>query len=219
MLKRFMLAGAAALAASSAAHAAVTVTITPGDTNYAQDLVAVPNSKILWDFDTIFAPGYNYTPVTAEATGSVTNVTLTPLGDRTRYGSVNPTDSPAIFTTPHGLESFSMLVGSPDTFNRIRFIGLDGVTVIGDLKGSTGLFGTFNPVNGANVARRFTWSFGGAKVGSIQFYSNVNKSSYAFEFDRLSGVVPEPTTWALMLLGFFGLGAMLRQRRASSVPA
>jgi hypothetical protein len=27
--------------------------------------------------------------------------------------------------------------------------------------------------------------------------------------------VPEPTAWALMIAGFFGLGGMLRRRRAA----
>ena len=34
---------------------------------------------------------------------------------------------------------------------------------------------------------------------------------------RGGGVVPEPATWAMMLVGFGGLGAMLRRRRAQSV--
>jgi hypothetical protein len=93
------------------------------------------------------------------------------------------------------------------------------VTVLGDLTGATGLFGSIHPVAGQDIARRVTYSFGGAKVGSVEFFSNVNKNSFAFEFDRISGVVPEPTSWALMLMGFFGLGALLRQRRLSPVAA
>ena len=33
------------------------------------------------------------------------------------------------------------------------------------------------------------------------------------------GAVPEPTTWAMMLLGFFGLGALLRRSRRQGGPA
>ena len=33
--------------------------------------------------------------------------------------------------------------------------------------------------------------------------------------DFVAGVVPEPATWAMMLLGFGGLGATMRQRRKS----
>jgi hypothetical protein len=201
---------------AGAANATVTVTVNPAVHNYATDVLAVPDSKVLWDFDTIFVPGYNYVPLSAEAIGSVPNTTLAPTGDTTVYGSVNPGNSPAIFTTPAaGLQSFSMLVGSPDTFNRIRFIGTDGVTVLGDLTGATGLFGSISPVDGADIARRVTWSFGGAAVRTVELYSNVDTKSFAFEFDRISasGGVPEPATWAMMLLGFFGLGATLRARR------
>ena len=34
-----------------------------------------------------------------------------------------------------------------------------------------------------------------------------------------SGGVPEPATWAMMLTGFGGLGALMRRRRALSVAA
>jgi hypothetical protein len=215
-----MLAGAAALAFAGAAHASVTVTWNPAVTDYASDVAAVPDSQILWDFDTIFAPGYNYVPLTAQAVGNVPNVTLQPKGDTTVYGSVNPGNSPAVFTTPAaGLKTFSLLVGSMDTFNRIQFIATDGVTVLGDLTGSTGLFGSYTPINGANVATRFTYTFGGAAVGTVNFYSSVNSHSYAFEFDRISGAVPEPAAWAMMILGFFGLGATLRSRKMASAIA
>jgi hypothetical protein len=36
--------------------------------------------------------------------------------------------------------------------------------------------------------------------------------------DHLAGAVPEPATWATMLLGFFGLGAALRSRRKLASP-
>jgi hypothetical protein len=207
------LAASAALAFTGAANAAVNVTVNPTVSDYATDVAAVPDSQVLWDFDTIFAPGYSYSPVSATASGNVTNVTKQPTGDTTIYGTVNPTDSPAVFTTTsQGLSHFSMLVGSPDTFNRMVFLGLDGVTVLADLTGATGLFGSVSPVNGSDTAYRVTWDFG-AQIGSVELYSNANADSYAYEFDRISGVVPEPASWAMMLIGFFGLGATLRSSR------
>ena len=115
----------------------------------------------------------------------------------------------AFTTTASGLTSFSLLVGSPDTYNRIVFYDLSH-NVIGDMTGSTGLFGTFAQTNGADIARRFTYSTNnGQHIGEVDFYSTQN----AFEFDRIAGVVPEPATWAMMLVGFFGLGATLRSRK------
>jgi hypothetical protein len=217
LILRTALAASAALAFAGVANASVTVTVNPSVTDYASDVLAVPDSNILWDFDTIFAPGYNYAPLSSTGIGNVSNVQLQPLGDTTVYGTVNPNpgSSPATFTTtPAGLTSFSLLVGSPDLFNRMRFIGLDGTTVVGDLDGSTGLFGSLTPVNGSNIAGRVTYTFSQA-IGSVEFYSNVNSKSFAFEFDRISGAVPEPATWAMMLLGFFGLGATLRSRKVA----
>ena len=55
-----------------------------------------------------------------------------------------------------------------------------------------------------------------APVTAITFTSSQN----SFEFDKLAGGVPEPTSWALMILGFGGAGAVLRgQRRRQAVAA
>lgn len=59
---------------------------------------------------------------------------------------------------------------------------------------------------------------------SVNGFTNLNSLSFAgsssfpeFALDNIvlssSSAVPEPSTWAMMLLGFFGLGAALRSRR------
>jgi hypothetical protein len=48
-------------------------------------------------------------------------------------------------------------------------------------------------------------------LGTIDGYQ-WNNNSGAFSLD-LSGGVPEPSTWAMMLVGFGGLGAAMRSRR------
>jgi hypothetical protein len=40
-----------------------------------------------------------------------------------------------------------------------------------------------------------------------------------FNFEVSAGGVPEPATWGLMLMGFGGLGAMMRRRRAMALAA
>jgi hypothetical protein len=41
----------------------------------------------------------------------------------------------------------------------------------------------------------------------------------AFTANGALGGVPEPATWAMMLIGFGGLGAMIRRRRATTATA
>jgi hypothetical protein len=62
--------------------------------------------------------------------------------------------------------------------------------------------------------------FGSEGNGTIQFigtFKSISWTNPTFEnwygFDVGVGAVPEPSTWAMMLVGFGGLGAMLRSRR------
>ena len=212
-MKQTLLATAVAfagvLAISGSANAASSITVGAA-TNYAADVIAVPDAQIIWDFDTIFNPLFDYTPSSAVDIGSTPGISQAPTGNTTVYGVVDPTQSPATFEAFKGLKSFSFMVGSPDKFNRIRFLRTNN-TVLADLTGGTGLFGALAPIKGPT--RRVNYDFGVDKVGKIEFYSNVNASSYAFEFDRFAGVVPEPASWALMITGFFGLGTVLRASR------
>jgi len=61
-MKRFLIGTAAAIGAavaiSSAASAAVVITVNPAVTDYNSDVLAVPDSQIVWDFDTIADPRF-----------------------------------------------------------------------------------------------------------------------------------------------------------------
>ena len=41
-------------------------------------------------------------------------------------------------------------------------------------------------------------------------------SQAAFEIDEVAAAVPEPATWAIMLLGFGMIGSALRRRRVTA---
>ena len=111
--------------------------------------------------------------------------------------------------------------------NRFSFIFLEGVS--GSIDQSSSTF--FDATTGETWAAQF---FGGDKVvftaapGSkisagdkffvnVAFTGAVDTSTFSFAglWTDAAGVVPEPTTWALMLGGFGLAGVALRRRRVA----
>ncbi|WP_394763868.1 PEPxxWA-CTERM sorting domain-containing protein [Phenylobacterium sp.] len=61
-----------------------------------------------------------------------------------------------------------------------------------------------------------------AATETLSFYSVATPQQPPFALVgsvSLKGAVPEPATWAMMLVGFGGLGAMIRKRRAATAAA
>ncbi|MGZ6018113.1 MAG: PEPxxWA-CTERM sorting domain-containing protein [Phenylobacterium sp.] len=56
-------------------------------------------------------------------------------------------------------------------------------------------------------------AFGVNDHGDVVLTTDIQRGPNNFIFN--AGGVPEPATWAMMLTGFFGLGSMLRRRRAA----
>jgi len=58
------------------------------------------------------------------------------------------------------------------------------------------------------------WSFANdqAQAGAVQNANSDSADMNVWAF-RVAGSVPEPATWAMMLLGFAGIGAVMRARR------
>ncbi|HEY5289627.1 MAG TPA: PEPxxWA-CTERM sorting domain-containing protein [Caulobacteraceae bacterium] len=93
----------------------------------------------------------------------------------------------AIVGSPSYTVTWSQPGGSPVSF------GLNGTSPWGTLAGIAG---------GAN----FIWATAPA-----------NDTGESFFETKISPALPEPATWAMMLAGFGGLGAMLRRRRGTAV--
>lgn len=126
--------------------------------------------------------------------------------DPTHYLTIPANKSATLFSTA-GLLNFSFYMGSADTYNRVRFIGTNYDETL-----SGGAFTGGYVGQSWNWGRRINFDFGGARVSQVILSSTGN----SFELDNLAGstgAVPEPATWAMMIMGFGAVGAMHRQRR------
>ena len=228
-MKLFAVAAAAAfLTMAGAANATITVTGT------SQDQLAVNVGSLLDVFDGYVAPNVSFTGNVVPAfvpIGSISNSAPPPysggaldccqggnpyLADDTAYESVQGSQTSTFSANPgYALTSFSFYMGSPDTYNSMTFniIGAAPQTLNG-----TAIWNGDDFAGDRTKGFRVYYDFHGAKVSSITFGSG----SDAFEADNFGGTltaVPEPASWALMIVGFGAAGAMLRGKRRSALTA
>jgi CHRD domain/PEP-CTERM motif len=82
-----------------------------------------------------------------------------------------------------------------------------------DMTLATSFNGAFVTANGGNVTSARTALFNGIIAGEA--YLNVHSSRFpGGEIRGQLTAVPEASTWAMMLVGFAGLGAAMRRRRS-----
>jgi PEP-CTERM motif len=149
----------------------------------------------------------------------------TPFGDTTNYMAVLGGGSETItFSSSSLMNSFGLYWGSVDTYNLLTFF--NGSTAVATITGSD-----VQPPMLANGGQTDYASNGYVVIGALPFFDSVVVSSSAnsFEFDNvLAGVgttqfsaVPEPSTWAMLLVGFAGLGyaGFRRSKRPTSALA
>lgn len=194
------LAAIASLALAGSAKA-VTVLAEPGEAPPAGQEVVV-------DFEGFIANGFTLAlagpaAIHDGALGLEEGVAAPPPGVTSHYLAIQQGGS-AILTTP-SISRLSVYVGSPDSYNAIRFVGEAGYDVL--LEGAALAGGVFN--GDQTIGRRVTYDFGPNRVTQVVFSSSGN----SFEFDNIAvGIVPEPASWALMIAGFGMIGTALRAR-------
>ena len=213
----FFRAMTAAVVLAAAAISAVPATAaTPIVTLSApNDPTTLPNGQqLIADFNNantptaVLLPGFTLTlPGSTVGVGEgQSGYSGTLPNDPTHYLTIPRNTSATLFSL-NGLTNFSFYMGSADTYNRVRFIGtnydetLDGGAFTGGYVGQSW-----------NWGRRINFDFGGATVNQVILSSSGN----SFELDNLAGsigAVPEPATWAMMIMGFGAVGAMIRRRR------
>lgn len=204
MIRNIAVAAIAALTVTSAANAAVIVSASPNNT-------PLPSGQtLIYDFDGLSVAGYNLSysgavGVFDGADGLHPDLAAPPPGVTNNYLAVQ-TGGAATLTSLSGLSALSAYIGSPDWYNSIRFIGLNGFDVT--LSGSDLAGGAFN--GDQSIGRRMTYSFGNDVVTQVVFGSGGN----SFELDNIAvSAVPEPGVWAMMIAGFGMMGSVLRGRR------
>jgi PEP-CTERM motif len=218
-------------AACSAGGETVTVTTTLEASSAAADAhlslpgfsanLATPGYTMIDNFDSVNpAKGFlaqNGNTFTGNGFSGSTMISAAPPGDTTAYEGVQPGNPFTLIDTSGSLSAFSFYMGSPDEYNGLNLTvnGPTGsLTLSGDdIWGGGTVVGTGDQSEGFLVSYQFTPS----TVKSLTFSS----TSPAFEFDNLAGinVVPEPASWALMIMGFGAAGGMIRSQRRKAALA
>jgi len=206
--KTAVMAATISMTMAASAQAAVIVSFTSTDPG------VLAGQQMVWDFDGVqhgdygvsFTPGSGLRSVAA----GTTSTAAPPPGASGLYAAVRGGGTMTL-STPD-IMGLSLFMGSPDSYNWIRFNYADGGSeTLNGVQLAGGAFG-----GNQSIGRRMTYTFDRA-VASVVFGS----SGDSFEFDNIAivSVVPEPATWAMMITGFGLAGAALRRRRGGRLPA
>ena len=213
-LSKALLMATATLTIGSAANAAVTASATAGCADYT----TCGPLPITYDFDAS-------TPIVLDTAsivgpGSTPGDFAQPLGSTGKYFSVGPsTVTHNNVTIGNDVSSFSLIWGSVDLYNILTvttmagdtvFTGADIAALIPGFADGDQVSPTSNPI--------VTFFLTGLDQQAVSF--NMDSATNAFEIDNIVvnsavGGVPEPATWAMMLLGFGAIGFSMRRRRAA----
>ena len=203
-MRKLYVAAAVSVLAAMPSVAAVTVSSTDGAPPYG-----VPAT---FQFDAA-TPQYSGTIYY----DSVSGVRAQPAGSTGGYAAVGPSNAQSSATldlTAFGdINSISFLWGSVDAYNTLDVLGTSMSFGGGDM----GVAPPSGDQANANSNRLVTLTFTGAdraNVTGLRFGSTGD----AFEFDNVKvnvAAVPEPASWAMMLVGFAAIGAAMRTERRS----
>src|SRR5271165_3313770 len=129
----------------------------------------------------------------------------TPFGDTTNYMAVLGGQTETItYSSPE--TRFGLYWGSVDTYNALSFY--NGANLVATVTGSqTG------PLL-ADGGQGDYASNGYVLITALPAFDKVLvlSSSNSFEFDNVAAGAPEPSTWAMLMIGFVGLGSAALHR-------
>lgn len=205
--KNLLLAATGLLAFSGSANASIMLSTTPGTNPYSGPT----------------PPTYTFEAATPQVTGGLITtgnspgVRAQPYGSTGNYWTVGPSDgTPGVLNLSSfgDIGSISFIWGSVDTYNTLEV-----------LNAANAVIGTFTGANVSALANGnqtdpftnplVTLTFSGADITAVNSL-RLSSTQNAFETDNFTirAPVPEPSTWAMMLVGFGAIGFGMRRRRA-----
>jgi hypothetical protein len=149
----------------------------------------------------------------AFVSGSSSGQYAAPFGDTTQFASVGTFTAPSTSTLLlSGANNYVGLYwGSIDGYNSLTITDASGDHVVN----SANYASVLTPPNGDQGigGSLYINIFTDSAITKLTFFSN----QAAFEFDNLTvAAVPEASTWAMMILGFLGLGFLGYRKSAKS---
>jgi hypothetical protein len=222
----FGLTATSALASNTITQNGESVTITATATPFTPTLTGGANYFMIDDFDSAPAAGFVASASPFITSGSTDGVAAEPLGDATKYLAIQGGTSFTLTDTLGSLGAISFYMGSPDGNTEGTGSPQNNLTLtVNGALGPIVLHGpdiwggpSVNPGNGQQgTGFLITYVFAPNSVHSVTF---TETGSSAFEIDNVSGVaVPEPASWALMIMGFGMAGGLMRAKRRQAATA
>ena len=213
ILSKALVTVVAAAGMATAASAGVFVSATPGCASYCGP------TPITYDFESN-PPGFVLDSTSFVGPGSSDGLYAQPLGSEGVYFSVGPsTVTHNNVTIGNDIDNFSFIWGSVDLYNILTLQTLGG-TYIFDGAAIAALIPGFADGNQTSPTSNpiVTFFLSGDDRQAVSF--NMDSDTNAFEIDSIAvnAAVPEPGTWAMMLLGFGAIGVSIRRRRKVGLP-
>ena len=150
-----------------------------------------------------------------------------PYGDTTQYEALQPGQT-ATFTFASNVKSVSAYLGSIDTYNYIDVLGAGG-KVDYQITGPDLLLNNYGNQTAAITNRRIFISNLPSDFSGLTF----GTTGIAFEYDDIyagtaanptppvgnliPAAIPEPASWAMMLIGFGAIGGAMRTARGKGL--
>lgn len=192
-MKKYLIAGLLAATMATGAQA---------QSNLSSATVTGPSGTV-WNT----AADSFYTLFLVRPFGNVLNPTDNFSGSASTLGANNFTTAGEGFPTGGSMNS--------DPFYTLTLLFANGAQVTGQYVGSVFTGGTTSTVGGFNYSLTgFGWDRSPSdNVSAFRSVSGGDPADYTGQFAySVTAAVPEPATWAMMLIGFGGIGFGMRRR-------